>query len=63
MNMKKTKLLFHSIINSLGVLGYVFLVVLLLTNGQKFFGQANNLPFCNYDYNFLCFGIIEIIQI
>jgi len=40
--MKKSKLLFYSVINSLGVLAYVLLVVLLITNGQKFFGQANN---------------------
>lgn len=40
--MKNSKLLFLALLNSLGTLAYIAAVVLLMTNAQKFFGQANN---------------------
>ena len=40
--MKTTKLLFHALVNSLGVLVYTSLVAFLMNNGQKLVGPANN---------------------
>ncbi len=40
--MKNSKLLLLALLNSLGASVYIAAVVLLMTNAQKFFGQANN---------------------
>lgn len=41
--MKNSKLATYSIIHSIGVLVYVSLVALIMNNGQKWFGNANNI--------------------
>jgi hypothetical protein len=41
--MKNSKLILLSILNSLGVLAYVSLVVLFMSNAQKIFGKNDNL--------------------
>lgn len=41
--MPKEKIIKYSLIHSLGVLAYVFLVAILLQNGDKLFGKNNNL--------------------
>ncbi len=37
--MNKSKIIFYSVVNSLGVLAYIFLLVSFLNNAQKFFGK------------------------
>ncbi len=37
--MNKSKIIFYSIVNSLGVLAYIFLLVSFLNNAQNFFGK------------------------
>jgi len=37
--MNKSKIIFYSIVHSLGVLGYIFLLVSFLNNAQSFFGK------------------------
>lgn len=39
--MKNSKLLFYALIDSLGVLVYISLVVILINSGQKLFGPAD----------------------
>ena len=39
--MKNSKLFYYAVLHSLGVLAYVFLVALLLFNGQAIFGHMN----------------------
>jgi hypothetical protein len=40
--MKNSKLIFFALLNSLGTFVYVFLVVSLISNAQKLFGQPGN---------------------
>ena len=40
--MKNQKVLFWSTVDALGVFVYVMLVVLVITNGEKIFGQMQN---------------------
>ena len=40
--MNKSNTLLHSLLNSLGVAIYVFLVAAVMTNGNRLFGQAGN---------------------
>lgn len=40
--MKNSKLIQRGLVNSLGVLIYVFLVSLILNNGAKIFGEVDN---------------------
>ncbi|MCX6813566.1 MAG: hypothetical protein NTV77_03790 [Candidatus Azambacteria bacterium] len=37
--MNKSKIIFYSIVNSLGVLAYIFLLVSFISNAQKIFGK------------------------
>ncbi len=37
--MNKSKIIFYSVVNSLGVLAYIFLLVSFLSNAQKIFGK------------------------
>jgi hypothetical protein len=41
--MPNSKLILHSFLFSLGVVAYVFLVVLVMTHGDTLFGATNNL--------------------
>ena len=41
--MDDKKLFLTSVVNSLGVLVYIFLVVLFMSNAEKIFGQGDNL--------------------
>jgi len=43
--MKNSQLINRAIINALGVLVYVYLVSLIMTNGDKIFGTTDHKPF------------------
>ncbi len=41
--MKKSKLALYSLVHSIGVLGYIYLVALVMKNGDKIFGKVNDI--------------------